>query len=244
MYGMPLYRPSILLSDAYGSAGEVTFYHRNGRCYTRRRVKASYPGTPSQLAHLAVHRRAMAAWASLDPETQKLWNAYETTAESHRPPFDHKAHISGNNLFMSAYHGYALMGKEQIPQPHPFRAFSPFAVAFLSASVEAGSLVLSVDAHLPEIPDAVFYRLYARIRLTKPGRGFGVRGMKGFLAEGNGSGRITIRIPSYKEIWNIPDGVFQIQAQCVLLDSRTGFRSQYQRAIQVIKASSPDLPTV
>ena len=94
-------------------------------------------------------------------------------------------------------------------------------MAFLSASVEAGSLVLSVDAHLPEIPDAVFYRLYARIRLTKLGRGFGVRGMKGFLAEGNGSGRMTIRIPSYKEIWNIPDGVFQIQAQCVLLDSRT-----------------------
>ena len=206
--------------------------------------QASYPGTPAQLAHLAVHRRAMAEWASLDSETQKLWNAYETTAEPHRPPYDHKAHISGNNLFVSAYHGFALMGEVQIPQPHPFRPFPPFAVEFLSALVEAGSLVLSVDAHLPEIPDAVFYRLYARIRLTKPGGGFGVRGMKGFLAERDGSGKMTILIPSYTEIWNIPDGAFQIQAQCILLDSRTGFRSQYQRAIQVIKASSSDLPTV
>ena len=119
-----------------------------------------------------------------------------------------------------------------------------FVVEFLPASVEAGCLVLSVDTHLPEIPDVVFYRLYARIRLTKLGRGFGVRGMKGFLAEWDGSGRMTIRIPSYTEIWNIPDWAFQIQAQCILLDSRTGFRSQYQRAIQVIKASSPDLPTV
>ncbi len=241
---MPLYRPSILLSDVYGSAGEVTFYHRNGRCYTRRRVKAAYPGTPAQLEHLDVHRRAMAAWASLDSETQKQWNAYEVTAEPHRPPFDHKAHISGNNLFVSAYHGFALMGEEQIPQPHPFRPFPPFVVEFLSASVEAGCLVLSIDAHLPEIPDAVFYRLYSRIRLTKPGCGFGVRGMKGFLAEGDGSGRMTISIPSYTEIWNIFDRTIQIQTQCILLDSRTGFRSQYQRAIQVIKASSPDLPTV
>lgn len=117
---MPLYRPSILLSDAYGSAGGVTFYHRNEKCYTRRRVKASYPGTPAQLEHLALHRRAMAAWASLDSETQKLWNSYETTAEPHRPPFDRKAHISGNNLFVSAYHGFALMGNEHAPTTQPF----------------------------------------------------------------------------------------------------------------------------
>ena len=165
---------------------------------------------------------------------QKLWNAYEATAEPHRPPFDHKAYISGNNLFVSAYHGFALMGEEQIPQPHPFRPFPPFVVEFLSASVKAGCLVLSIDAHLFEIPEAAFYRLYSRIRLTKQGGGFGVIGMKGFLAEGNGSGRMTISIPSYTEIWNIPDWAFQIQAQCILLDSRTGFRSQYQRTTSLL----------
>ena len=101
---MPLFRPSILLSEAYGSAGEVTFYHRNGRCYIRKRVRPQYPGTLAHLTHLAIHWRARAAWASLNSEVQKLWNSCETTAESHRPLYDYKSHISGNNLFMSAYH--------------------------------------------------------------------------------------------------------------------------------------------
>lgn len=227
---MPLYRPSILLSDAYGSAGSVTFYHRNGRCYTRRRVKASYPGTPAQLEHLAVHRRAMAAWASLDRDTQLKWIEYETTAEPHRPPFDHKAHISGNNLFISAYHGFALMGDEHTPEPQPFHMPS-FVVTFDGAIVENGILLLIVNAHVSPVDNPGRYRLYSRLRLTNPGKGYGVRGMRGFLAAGDCSGQMTIRIPAYTEIWNLPEERFQIQAMCILLDSETGFRSQYQRTI-------------
>ena len=194
---MPLYRPSILLSDAYGSAGSVTFYHRNGRCYTRRRVKASYPGTPAQLEHLAIHRRAMAAWASLDRDTQLKWIEYETTAEPHRPPFDHKAHISGNNLFVSAYHGFALIGNEHTPEPHPFLMPPPFLVSFEAASVEGDELFLTVDAHVSpdDCPDR--YRLYSRLRLTYPGKGYGVRGMRGFLAAGDCSEMMSITIPAY-----------------------------------------------
>ena len=202
-------RPSILLSDAYGSAGEVTYYHRNGRCYTRRRVKPQYPGTPAQLEHLAIHRRAIAAWASLDSEVQKLWNSYETTAESHRPPYDHKSHISGNNLFMSAYHGFALMGDEHTPVAHPFQMPPSFWATFDSATVEAGTMRLAVDAHVS----------------------------RRFLAEGDCSQRMTITIPEYTEIWNLGGERFQIQAMCILLDSETGFRSQYQRSTAVIEPS-------
>lgn len=227
---MPLYRPSILFSDAYGSAGSVTFYHRNGRCYTRRRVKASYPGTPAQLEHLAIHRRAMVAWASLDRNTQLKWIEYETTAEPHRPPFDHKAHISGNNLFISAYHGFAMMGDEHTPEPQPFHMPS-FVVTFDGAIVENGILLLIVNAHVSPVDTPGRYRLYSRLRLTNPGKGYGVRGMRGFLAAGDCSGQMTIRIPSYTEIWNLPEERFQIQAMCILLDSETGFRSQYQRTI-------------
>ncbi len=234
---MPLYRPSILLSDAYGSAGSVTFYHRNGRCYTRRRVKASYPGTPAQLEHLAIHRRAMAAWASLDRDTQLKWIEYETTAEPHRPPFDHKAHISGNNLFVSAYHGFALMGNEHTPAPQPFRMPPPFQVSFEAAIVEDGDLLLTVDAHVSQNAHPERYRLYSRLRLTYPGKGYGVRGMKGYLAAGDCSGRLTIAIPGYTEIWNLPEERFQIQAMSILLDSETGFRSQYQRTICILSIS-------
>ena len=230
---MPLYRPSILLSDAYGSAGGVTFYHRNGRCYTRRRVKASYPGTPAQLEHLAIHRRAMAAWASLDRDTQLKWIEYETTAEPHRPPFDHKAHISGNNLFVSAYHGFALMGDEHTPAPQPFQ-MPPFFVSFDEATVNDGILRLIVDAHVSSNDNPGRYRLYSRLRLTYPGKGYGVRGMKGYLATGDCSGRMTITIQGYTEIWNLTEERFQIQAMCILLDSETGFRSQYQRTISIL----------
>lgn len=231
---MPLYRPSILLSDAYGSVGNVTFYHRNGRCYTRRRVKASYPGTPAQLEHLAIHRRAMAAWASLNRDTQLKWIEYETTAEPHRPPFDHKAHISGNNLFVSAYHGFALMGNEHTPEPQPFQ-IPPFFVTFDRAVVENGVLQLAVNAHVSLDDNPGRYRLYSRLRLTYPGKGYGVRGMKGYLAVGDSSGRMTITIPGYTEIWNLTKERFQIQAMSILLDSETGFRSQYQKTIAIIE---------
>ncbi len=176
----------------------------------------------------------MAAWASLDRDTQLKWIGYETTAEPHRPPFDHKAHISGNNLFVSAYHGFALMGDEHTPEPQPFHMPPPFLVSFEEASVEDGDLLLTVDAHVSTDAHPERFRLYARLRLTYPGKGYGVRGMKGYLAAGDCSGLMTIRIPAYTEIWNLPEERIQIQAMCILLDSETGFRSQYQRTMAVI----------
>lgn len=177
----------------------------------------------------------MAAWASLDRDTQLRWNSYETTAEPHRLPFDHEAHISGNNLFVSAYHGFALMGDEHTPEPQPFQMPPPFLVSFEAAAVEDGALLLTVDAHVSPDDCPVRYRLYSRLRLSPPGKGYGVRGMKGFLAAGDCSGQMAITIPEYAKIWNLTEERFQIQAMCILLDSETGFRSQYQRTMAVIQ---------
>ena len=179
----------------------------------------------------------MAAWASLDRDTQLKWIGYETTAEPHRPPFDHKAHISGNNLFVSAYHGFALLGDEHTPEPQPFRMPPPFLISFQAASVEDGALLLTIDAHVSPDAHPKRYRLYARLRLTYPGKGYGVRGMRGFLAEGDCSERMIIRIPGYTEIWNPTEERFQIQAMSILLDSETGFRSQYQRTVCILSTS-------
>ena len=176
----------------------------------------------------------MAAWASLNRDTQLKWIEYETTAEPHRPPFDHKAHISGNNLFVSAYHGFALMGDEHTPEPQPFQ-IPPFFVSFDEAIVNDGILRLTVDAHVSPDDNPERYRLYSRLRLTSPGKGYGVRGMKGYLAAGDSSGRMTITIPGYTEIWNLTEESFQIQAMSILLDSETGFRSQYQRTTAIIE---------
>lgn len=231
---MPLYRPSILLSDAYGSAGSVTFYHRNGRCYTRKRVKVSNPGTPAQLEHLAIHRRAMAAWASLDRDTQLKWIEYETTAEPHRPPFDHKAHISGNNLFISAYHGFALMGNEHTPEPNPFENLPPFAMVFQSAMVVENDLHILARATIGEHDYPERYCIYVRLSISAPGTGYSLRGMRGFLAEGNGSGFVTITVSSYQNFWDVELPEYQLHSQCILLDRETGFRSQYQRHSAII----------
>lgn len=108
---MPRFYPSVLISDAYGSVGEVTFYHRNGKCYYRKRSHSRYPGTAAQTSALDVHRRALAAWREVPQRTQEAWNRLAEDVEPHRPPFDHKAYITGQNLFVSAYHGFATLGE-------------------------------------------------------------------------------------------------------------------------------------
>ena len=232
---MPACLPSILISDAFGSMGDLTFYHKNGRCYTRRRSKASYPGTAAQLDHLAVHKRALQAWASLSHSTQLKWNTYETTVEPHRPPFDHKAHISGNNLFVSAYHGFALLGDEHIPEPQPFVKFPPFAVSFQSVTDVDGVLQIIVKTSVNVYNHPERYRLYIRLSLSSPGTGYSLRGMKGIIADHDCSGIVVISIPDYKEIWHLDLPEYQIHSRYVLLDVLTGYRSQAQRYSAIVR---------
>ena len=131
---MPQFLPSVLISDAYGSVGDVTCYHRGGRCYYRKRTTGNYLGTAAQLSALDVHRRALAAWRPVGQSTQEIWNKLATQVEPHRPPFDHKAHITGQNLFVSAYHGFATLGNEHIPVLQRFVKFPPFAVCLADAT--------------------------------------------------------------------------------------------------------------
>ena len=98
-------RPNILINDAFGSAGALTAYHRGGKCFLRKRSTCSFPGTGGQMEAMAVHIRALKAWRAVPHEEQLRWEPYAKVVEPHRPPFDHKARISGNNLFISAYHG-------------------------------------------------------------------------------------------------------------------------------------------
>ena len=105
-----VFHPSVLASDVFGSAGDVTAVHRDGKVYLRKRKVGAGTLSPAQLEHLEVHRRALAAWRGLDHETQLVWNEYAREVEPHRPPFDHSSWISGQNLFVSAYHGFIRWG--------------------------------------------------------------------------------------------------------------------------------------
>jgi len=226
---MPRFYPSVLISDAYGSVGEVTFYHRNGKCYYRRRSHSRYPGTVAQTSALDVHRRALAAWREVPQRTQEIWSRLAEDVEPHRPPFDHKAYITGQNLFVSAYHGFATLGNEHAPVPVPFEKFPPFAVNLGDAVKMNGCLVIPARVEFGNCQEAFRYRLLAKIQLTAPGRCRHLGLLRNFLAEGDCSaGVVSIVIPGYAERWGFELDKYLVYARFILLDTVTGYRSQYQ----------------
>lgn len=109
----------LLFADLYGSAGDLTAYHRGGTWHLKRRSRSRYQGTTGQNSLMSVHRRAIAAWQSLPVEQQDLWESYSLGVEPHRPPFDHTTRISGYNLFVSAYHGFAPWATSMCRTPGP-----------------------------------------------------------------------------------------------------------------------------
>lgn len=219
-------RPGLLISDAYGSAGDVTAYHRAGKCFLRKRISPVYTGTANQLAALAVHQRALRAWRSLPHEEQLLWEPFAQEVEPHRPPFDHLARISGNNLFISAYHGFATLGVEHIPVPRKFEPFPSFLVNLLGASAVGETLLLSLHLET-EDPDGR-YRLLTKVQLTRPGTGRNPGAMRNFLADGTArSESQTVAIAGYKSIWGLDLDSYQVHARCILMDTETGYRSQF-----------------
>ena len=219
-------RPNILINDAYGSAGGVTAYHRNGKCFLRARISPRFPGTSGQLAATAVHLRALQAWRSLPHEEQLRWEPYASVVEPHRPPFDHKARISGNNLFISAYHGFATLGNEHVPSPAPFEKFPSFIVRLLGASVVDDTLLIRWKLVMGESGGR--YRLLTKVQLAKPGRGWDTGALRNFLAEPGASEAVqTTRITGYTSIYGLDLDSYQVHARCILLDTKTGYRSQF-----------------
>ena len=219
-------RPSLLVNDVFGSAGAVTAYHRGGKCFLRKRITPAPAGTGVSVATSQVHLRALQAWRTLPHEEQLQWEPFAQIVEPHRPPFDHKARISGNNLFISAYHGFATLGNEHIPSPAPFEAFPTFLVKILGASAVGDDLHirLQLEADDPEGR----YRLLTKIQLGQPGRGWNTGALRNYLATGTAADPyVTATIPDYVTVSGLDLPSYQVHARCVLLDTKTGYRSQY-----------------
>lgn len=167
---MPEFLPNTRFSNCWSSLGDVTFYHRNGRCFWRSMSKCRFKGTAEQMRTAGVHRRALAAWRELPHSLQLKWNEYASEVPPHRPPFDGRGHITGHNLFVSAYHGFAQMGNEHVPEPVKWRPFPVFDVQRLSMEDINGSLVMKLRVKFIE-PAQYAYRLHAKIQLAKPSEG-------------------------------------------------------------------------
>lgn len=224
------FKPSVLVSDVYGSAGDVTAVHRDGKTFLRKRRSGAGELSTAQQAHLAVHRRALAAWRIVPQSVQEVWHVYARDAEPHRPPFDHSSWISGQNLFVSAYHGFYTLGREHIPEPVRFESFPPFAVSAVSASVEGEVLVLRMSVAGLESVEASQYRLYGRVQLTELGKGVSSRvAKKSVLASSPCSmSPVALEVADWRAMWPsvVELSSFRVHGSFVLLDAVTGYRSQ------------------
>ena len=217
---MPLYLPNTRFSDCWSSAGNVTFYHRDGKCYWRKRSRQEYAGTPAQLDTAEIHHRAILAWQSLSSEEQMTWRRNAESVPAKRPPFDKDNHISGYNLFVSSYHGHALLGNEHIPEPQSMVMFPDFDLIYDNAEIADGNLVLRCKSQIRG--DSERFRVLGKIVVTSPGKGCKTSHLRNYLADG---GVFVLPIPEGME----NKREFQIHIRYLLVDSVTGFRCQYKK---------------
>lgn len=229
---MPKYLPNTRFSDCWGSAGDVTFYHRDGVCYWRKRACPVFPGTMLQMKHQTVHLRALEAWRNISEEDRLLWNEYAKNVVSHKPPFDGSSRMTGHNLFVSAYHGFAQLGEEHVPSPVLFEDFPVFDVSSASAEVLSDGLMrMSLRVKLFDCGAFSRYRLAARIQLAPVGAGVRPGLMRSFVAVENCSDQeseAVFMILDYIDVWNLDLKEYTVHVRYFLIDTLTGYRVRYQ----------------
>ena len=229
---MPRYFPNSGINDCWGSAGEVTFYHRDGVCYYRKKPVMEFAGTPGQLEQVGIHQRALESWRGLDHAVQLEWNVFAADVPSKRPPYDQNARISGYNLFVSAYHGFALLGDEKVPNPAKFVDFPVFLLGFKSVEVEESGLMrLKCLVTLQEVEDFARFRVLAKIQLARVGYGKRPGLMRNFLAETNCTAQhstVIFSIPDYVALAGEALREYQVHMRYMLVDTQTGYRSMFK----------------
>ena len=235
---MPKYIPNTQFSDCWSSVGNVTFYHRNGICYFRSKAYSDFAGTAEQLEQAELHRRAIKAWQSLPHDTQMIWRRIAEGVASHRPPFGQKNSISGYNLFVSAYHGFAQLGNEHIPEPVMFEPFPIFSMDYLDCSTTDGGLLrLRFRLTLCGAGEPERYRVLGKFQIGEPGCGRNPGMMRNRLSKSIPSGECSV------VEFLVPDTVpalemKQLHLRYLLLDTKTGYRSQYHSLDAIISITA------
>ena len=179
-----------------------------------------------------LHHRALEAWRSIDADTQKRWNALAVEAPSKRAPYSRTAHISGYNLFVSAYHGFAQLGREHTPEPRRWEAFPDFFLDWESQQVVNGAeLLLRFFCCVGDGMVGHRYRVLLKLELTKPGHGRQPGFQRNFLAGSDCTdedGHVLFRIPDFKETWQLDLQEYTAHCRFILLDNLTGYRSRFR----------------
>ena len=218
---MPKFHPTAIIQDCWSSIGNITFYHRNGQCFYKSKIKPIFPGTPAQLDQQQVHHRAILAWQQLQHSIQLEWRELAKSVPSHRPPYDDKHHISGYNLFVSAYHGFVQMGREHVPEPQPFPQFPPSALELLKINHSNGIAILRCRLTLSCTVHPERWHVSARIQLTATGVGCDPSKMRTYMGIRNQHNEIVFNVPNQ----NIED--YHVHLRYRLIDEITGYRNNW-----------------
>ncbi len=236
---MPRYYPNNLFTDCWSSVGNITFFHRNGLCYWKTKPLPVFPGTSAQLSQLNIHRRAIAAWKNVPGLQKELWNRYALDVPAHKPPFTEYNHISGYNLFISAYHNFAILGDEKTPKPKPFINFPEFVMEFCKAE-RVGEFGLKMVFKL--FADARFsidgYAVLAKLQLCEIGKGSNPGKMKNVPASdvvlisepdlfSLGVYEVSFLIEDYRSFSGLDLDSYSVHMRYLLIDRVRGYRSQY-----------------
>lgn len=222
---MPKFYPSVLIQDCWSSIGDITFYHRNGQCFYKRKPRPTFRGTPAQLGQQQVHLRAIAAWQHQEHSVQLQWNELAKSVPSHRPPYNEQHHISGFNLFVSAYHGFAQLGREHVPVPQPYPLFpiSHLQLLHIDSVGSSGSVSLRCRLSLQDTDNSARWHVSAKIQFTAPGVGCDPGKMRTYIGIRNPDNEIVFNVPN-------PDTTdCQVHLRYCLIDEITGYRNIWQK---------------
>ena len=225
---MPKYHPNTRFTDCWASVGNITFYHRDGQCYFRTKAKPVFPGTSHQQVQLSIHKRALQAWRNISHEEQLEWNALATQVRSKRPPYGTKSSISGYNLFVSAYHGFACIGDEKVPEPKPMPNFPTLSLKLISTAIVGKSL--QVKFKINKAANLQNFTIASRIQLVNLGAGTNPGKMRNHLAElKDDIATFTIPFPQ------LDHKSYTLHMRYFLIDRTTGYRSMQTRQSEDIK---------
>ena len=220
---MPKFHPTPIIQDCWSSIGNITFYHRNGQCFYKRKPYTQYRGTAAQLDQAQVHHRAILAWQQLPHSVQLQWRELAKSVPSHRPPYDDNHHISGYNLFVSAYHGFAQLGREHVPVPQPYPLFpiSHLQLLQIDSGGSSGFVSLRCRITLQNTDNPARWHVSAKIQLTAPGVGCDPGKMRTYMG---------IRCSDNVIVFNVPSqGTedYQVHLRYRLIDLITGYRNNW-----------------
>ncbi len=222
---MPKYIPNSRFTDCYASVGNITFYHRDGECFFRTKAKPVFPGTAGQQVQLSIHQRGLQEWRNLSHEEQLEWNALARSVRSKRPPFNTLTHISGYNLFMSAYHGLACIGDERIPEPQPIPDFPVIHLTLVSATVtNEADLQISFRIIGDDIPE--YIRILAKIQLTAPGYSAHRGKFRNYVGVLSDEGFVSFVIHDFRSVCSLDLKEYQVHMKYFLIDANSGHRSK------------------